>query len=283
MLQHLVLVEEGLDRLLVPLRQVVGLVHHEHPPLPVFFQLLLLPLQLLVVGVDVAHPFAGHETVAPSHFLDRPFKRQGRLLGVGDHRQEQMGNPLVDGELEHLRIDHDDPYVAGSGRIEEGEDHGVDGDRFAGTGRARHEEMGHAGQVGHQGSAGDILAERQRQFHLAAMELLGGEYLPQGDHFPLPVGELDPHHALAGDRGDDPDGERLEGHGKIVGEAGDAAHLHPRAGSELVHGDDRAGTDLDDLPVHAEVLELLLQEAGVHRQGFLVEPPFPGRGSVQER
>ena len=36
------------------------------------------------------------------HFHHRPLKGSRRLLGVGDHRDEQMGDPVVDPQLHHL-------------------------------------------------------------------------------------------------------------------------------------------------------------------------------------
>ena len=47
--------------------------------------------------------------------------------------------------------------------VEQAEDHGVDGDRLAGTGRARDQQMRHARQIDHHRLTGDVLAQGQRQ------------------------------------------------------------------------------------------------------------------------
>ncbi len=61
---------------------------------------------------EVAHaeraPRAG--SGAPSR--RRPPQRVGRLLHVGDDRREHVRNAVVDRELEHLGVDHDQPDVA---------------------------------------------------------------------------------------------------------------------------------------------------------------------------
>ena len=66
-----------------------------------------------VVAGDVAHAQRRHQLVAPLHLGDAPAQRIGRLLHVGDDRREQVRNALVDRQLQHLRIDHDQAHVLG--------------------------------------------------------------------------------------------------------------------------------------------------------------------------
>ncbi len=59
-----------------------------------------------VEGFDVAHRERGHALVALLHLGDDPVERRHRLVRIGDDRRQQMRNAVVDRELQHLRIDH---------------------------------------------------------------------------------------------------------------------------------------------------------------------------------
>ena len=72
-----------------------------------------------VEAVDVAHADLRHLLVAVLHLAHRPFERDDRLLRIGDDGGQQMRNAVVDGELEHLRIDHDQPALLGLQAIEQ--------------------------------------------------------------------------------------------------------------------------------------------------------------------
>ena len=95
-----------------------------------------------VEAVDVAHAELRHLLVAVLHLAHRPFERDDRLLRVGDDGRQQMRNAVIDRELEHLRIDHDEPALLRLQAVEQRQDHGVDRDRLARAGRAGDERCG---------------------------------------------------------------------------------------------------------------------------------------------
>ena len=143
--------------------------------------------------------------------------------------------------------------------------------------------MRHAGEVGDDGLAADVLAEREGQGVGAVAEALGGEDFAQEDLLAQLVRELDADDRAAGDGGDAA-GERRHRAGDVVGEADDAAGLEAGGGLELVHGDDRAGADRDDLAAHAVVVEHGLEHAGVLLQRVAGEVVADdGRGALQQR
>ena len=72
-----------------------------------------------VVAVDVAHAHLRHLAVALLHLGDHPLQRDDGLLRVGDDGGEQVRDAVVDGELEHLRVDHDQPALGGRELVEE--------------------------------------------------------------------------------------------------------------------------------------------------------------------
>ena len=60
-----------------------------------------------VEAVDVAHPELRHLLIAIFHLAHRPAQGNDRLLRVGDDGGKQVRDSVIDGELEHLGIDHD--------------------------------------------------------------------------------------------------------------------------------------------------------------------------------
>ncbi len=132
---------------------------------------------------------------------------------------------------------------AGVVRIEQAHDHGVDGDRFARSGGAGDEHVGHGGQVGGDDAAVDVFAHGEGEARLGLGEGFGFEHVAQVDGFALVVRHLDADGALAGHALDE-DALGAHGEAEVFGEAGDAAVFDAGFGLELVGGDHGAGIDL---------------------------------------
>ena len=96
-----------------------------------------------VVAVDVADALLVQEPVAVLHLLHHVGERAGGLLRVGHDRDEQVRDVLVDRELEHLRVDHDEAHVARRRLVEDAHDHRVHRHRLAGAGGAGDQEVRH--------------------------------------------------------------------------------------------------------------------------------------------
>ncbi len=104
---------------------------------------------LAVIATNIAHAKGGHQAVAPIHLRDAPAQRVRCFLHVGDDRRQQVRNALVYGQLQHLRIDHDQAHLLGLRLVENTQDHRVDGNRLAGAGRAGNQQMRHARKICH--------------------------------------------------------------------------------------------------------------------------------------
>ena len=71
-----------------------------------------------VVALQIPGVAIGKEFIAPRHLADRPVKGARRLFGVGDDGLLQVRNAVVDVELHHLGVDHDELDLVGLGLIE---------------------------------------------------------------------------------------------------------------------------------------------------------------------
>jgi len=76
--------------------------------------------------------------------------------------------------------------------VEQRQDHGVDGDRFAGAGGAGDEQMRHPRQIDDDGLAADRLAQRDGQLVLRGGEILAGEQFTKINCFAALVGSSMP-------------------------------------------------------------------------------------------
>ena len=207
-----------------------------------------------IVALDVAHAELRHALVALLHLAHRPFERDHRLLRVGHDRREQMRDAVIDRQLEHLRIDHDEFALVGRQPVEQRQDHGVDADRLARAGGAGDEKMRHARQVGDDRLAADILAERKPKPRLGVLEVRGLEQLAQQHDLAPVVGKLDADGVAARDHGD-AGGDRAHRAGDVVGKPDHARGLGAGRGLELVERDHGAGAHIGDLAFDAEILE----------------------------
>ncbi len=181
-----------------------------------------------------------------------------------------MGNALVHAQLDALGIDQDHADLFGRGAVEDGHDHGVDGDGFAGAGGTGDEDVGHGGEVGGDDASVDVLAEGDGEPGSGFGERLGLDHIAQPDGLALVVGDLDPDGGFAGHALDE-DGFGGHGEAEIVCETSDAGVLDAGVGVELECGDDGAGVDLGDLSVDAELGALLDEGAGFGAQGLLAD------------
>ena len=224
--------------------------------------------QARIVAVDVAHAELGHFLVTLFHLANRPLQRDHGLFRVGHDRRQQMWNAVIDGEFEHLRIDHDQAALIRPQPINQAENHGVDGDRFAGAGGAGDQQMRHACEIDDDGFAADVLAETKRKFCHRLVAVLDREQFAQIDLFAMRVRQFDADGVAAGNDGDT---RRQRAHRTrdVVGQSDDARGFDAGRGLELVQRHHRPGMRLDDFTADAEVAEHAFQRARVGIQiGF---------------
>ena len=176
-------------------------------------------------------PMLREQIVAALHLLDRPAQREVRLLRIGDDRQQQMRDALVDRELEHLRVDHDHADVFGrcSDRaalviI------ALTRDRLAGARGAGDEQVRHAREVDD--------GRRRPRCPCRAPSAASPRPLRNASSARISlrktfsrrlVRHLDADGGLAGNRRDDAHAQRLEREREVVGEVDDLVDARARA------------------------------------------------------
>ena len=200
--------------------------------------------------------------VAVFHLAHGPFQRDDGLLRIGDDGRQQMRNAVIDGELEHLRIDHDQAALFRRQPVEQRQDHRVDGDRLARAGGAGDQQMRHLGEIGDDRLAADRLAERHGKLGLAGLEVTGADQFAEIDGLAALVRQFDADDVAAGHDGD-AGGDRAHRAGDIVGKADDAGGLDAGRRLQFIERDDGAGADMDDLALDAEILQHAFEHAGI--------------------
>ena len=237
---------------------------------------------LVVVPLEVAHPDRGHQLVTTLHLAYAPAQGVGGILHVGDHLGQQMGDPFVDRELQHLGVDHDEAQIVRRRLVEHGDDHGVDPHRLARARGTGHQQVGHLGQVHHHGFPRDVLPQPHGQRIVAAREGLAVQGLTQVDGLAHPVGQLDADEGLARDHLHHPHAAGGQRTGEIPGEVGDLARFHARRQIQLEAGDHRARIDTDHLGLHVVVGEFRLHQPAHAVQLVLAHHLGLGGRSVQQ-
>ena len=215
-----------------------------------------------VVAIDVAHAHFRHLAVALFHLGHDPFERHNGLLGIGDNRRQKMRDTVIDAQFQHLRVDHDHPAFFRRKLVKKAQDHGVDRNRFARPGRPCNQQVRHLGQVGNNCAAANVLAQRQRQFRVPIVVVACRKDFAQEHLFAGLVWKLDPDDRATWN------GRHAGRQGRhrardIIGQTDHTAGLKAGGRLQLVHGDDRAWADRNDVAFHAVVIEHVFKHPSV--------------------
>ena len=173
-----------------------------------------------------------------------------------------MGDAVVDAELHHLGVHHDQLHVLRFGLEDNTHDQRVDTHGFTGAGGARDQKVGHLADVRHHHLAADVLTHRKGQTGLVVLEIVGLQQFPQINHVVFLVRHLDAHGGFAGDGGLDADVRGCQVQLDVVGQTHDLADLHALLRQQLVAGHRRSAADIGHGHAHAEVAQGLLQFDG---------------------
>ena len=216
---------------------------------------LLVRADGVVVTADVAHAHRLKPLVAVLHFHHRPAERRARLLGISHDRDEQVRDAVVNGKLNHLRIDEDEPHLLRLRAEDDGIDDRVDADGFARTGRACNQHVRHFRHIRDDRRAGNTLAQRDRRRGFFAHHFRAFQHVAQGNRLDLLIRNFNADRRLAGNRRFDAHAVGSHVQRDVVHQADDARNLHARRGRKLITRDSRAVGHIQQLGLHAEALQ----------------------------
>ena len=183
------------------------------------------------------------------------------LTHVGHDGREQMGNALIDRQLQHLRVDQDQTHLIRVRFVQQRQNGGVDTHRFAGPGGAGHQQMRHLGKVGHDRVAGDVFAERDGETGDAVVVDFRAENFGQTNDLPFRIRQFKTHVIFTGNRLDHPNRRQRQRTREVAGKADDLAALDTDGRFDFVTRNDRPRIGGDDLGGHTEVTEFFLDQA----------------------
>ena len=124
------------------------------------------------------------------------------------------------------------------------------------------------------GSPPMVLPRQSASLRLRLLEIARGQHFAQIDGLARLVRQFDADGVAAGHDGD-AGGDGAHRAGDVVGEPDDAGRLDAGRRLEFVKRDDRAGPDMDDLALDAEILEHAFEQPGILLQRLLVTARMP--------
>ena len=177
-----------------------------------------------------------------------------------------MGDAVVNAQLHHLGVHHDEADLLGGGLVQKGDDQGVGTNRLARARSTGNEQVGELGDVAHDAVAADVLAHGEGYLGGAGGESVGVDHVVDVDGGYQLIGHLDAHGGNFIGDGGNAHRLRAERQGNVVGQIGDPAELDPLVQLHLIAGDRGAPDHVDDVGVHAEGADGLRQPVLVHLQ-----------------
>ncbi|OPZ99076.1 MAG: hypothetical protein BWY72_00518 [Bacteroidetes bacterium ADurb.Bin416] len=225
--------------------------------------------KLGIVLFDVADVGHHQEVVTVVHFPSEGVEGLDDFGEVGDDGfavigqfgQEMLLNGGVDVEFDHLGVDEDEFELGRVFLVQQGGDHGVETHRFALTGGAGNQHVGHLAEVDGEDLVGDGAPQGHGKFVLAFLELLGAQHAAHGNNLGVTVGHFNPDGALARYGGDDADAQGGQTQGDVVFQTLDPGNTDTGFRDDFVQGYRGTYCCGDGADADAELLEYLLDAA----------------------
>ena len=227
---------------------------------------------LFIVRRQIAHARVRHQTVPTHHLRHCPLKRARRLLGVGHDRDEQVRNAVINAELNHFGVDHDELDLFGLRLIEKRNDERVHTHRLTGAGRTGDEQVRQSSDVADDAVAADVLADGEGDLRFALFKLRRVDHVARKYRRDDAVRYFNTDHRnFLGNRRD-ADARRAKRQSNIVREIRHLRELYTPAELELIPRDRRTSRDVDDRRLNAEGFERIAEPFGVlaHFLGSIV-------------
>ena len=186
-------------------------------------------------------------------------------------------------KLDDFRINHHEAQLIRREAVEQRGDDGIDANGFAGTGAAGDEAVRHFREVGDDGMAVNVLAERDGNARLGIAPFVRLEQIAHDDFRLDGIRHFDADGTFSRHGREDVDALGLERGGDVVGERGDFFQLHAGRGMQFVARDGRAFGDVAERNLDVELRERLLHEPRVGHQFLLRLGRLDGHVRVLEK
>ncbi len=191
------------------------------------------------------------------HLFHDPLQRLCRLLGVRDDGRDEVGNSLINRQLDPLGVDQNHAHLGRLRAHQERGNHRVDKARLARPGGTGDEQVGHLGEVGDDESALDILAEANSH----GVDALGrgprAQNVSQRHDLAVLVGDFDADRTLPRDRRQDRHLVARDRVTDVLGEGSDPLNFDAGRKFDLIARDRGSATQAGDLGIHLELIEYL--------------------------
>ena len=222
---------------------------------------LLGILDAVIKAGDIAHTHRRHQLVTLLHLGHTPVKRVGGVLHVNNHWRQQMRNAFIDRQLKHFRINENQPDLIGFRLVEQRKNHRVDADRLSRTGRPRHQQVRHLGQVDDHRVTANILAKRHRQRRRHIVVFVARNNFRESNDLPFGVGQFERHAGFPRHRLDDANRDHRQRPRHILGQIDDLRALHADGRLDFVTRNHWAWIRSQNLHLHAKISQLALDQA----------------------
>ena len=218
------------------------------------------------------------QTVAFFHFGHTPVERLAGFAHIGNHRTEQVRDAVVNAQLQHFRIDHDEAHFIGCGFEQNRHNHAVYAYRLARAGHTGYQQVRHFRQIADNRHAGNVFAQCYGELGFGIGEHWRGEDFAQHHFLAFFIRQLDAHGIFAGNGFHHTHRLHRKRTCQILGKIDNLAAFHALRRFDFETGNHRAGSGADHLYFNAEFGKLGFDAFGGLLQRFRVNRAyFAGR------
>ena len=209
-------------------------------------------LAVLIVVFQIPDAHLGKQAVALEHLHHGPLQGSCGFLGVSHHRDIKMGYAIIDAQLHHLRVDHDELHLIRSGFIEQTEDQGVHAHGLTGAGGTGDKHVGKLCDIAHDALAADILAQSKAELGFCVYKLGRLNDIPEIHSADDLVGHLDAYGGYLIRDGSDTHIDHTQGQRQVARQVGHPGELDALVKLNIVAGDGGATDDAHNGGADAE-------------------------------
>src|SRR3989344_2651729 len=145
---------------------------------------------VFMVRRDIPHFFRFKNVISAIHFSRSPLERKNRFFRVGNNRSQEVGDSIIESELNPFRVYEYEAKRVRRISIEQGGDNCVYRDRFPASRCPRDQEMGHFREISDKWFPGNASSQRKKKGFRFVTKSLFSEKCSQTDSSPRVIGNF---------------------------------------------------------------------------------------------